>query len=289
MSLFGGLLGGSSKTPPPITQTNEVQLSKQQKKLVNPAVNTLAKFAENTPQLPGITPLNATQIQAQQQALGTVPAINTLASGAAGANNFLTNPDILTPGSNPALQGWIDASLRPLDERFSNVVLPGIRSEQIANSGLGGSRQALAETGAARDYLRQAGDTTASIANQGYAQGLGALIQGTNLVPQTQGAQTAGANVTGAVGQQNYDVSNQARSNDITNTWLPFITAQDILGSANAIPGGGKAVTTVTGAPTTKSAGPLQGALGGAIAGSTFGPWGTAIGGGLGALASLFG
>ena len=47
--------------------------------------------------------------------------------------------------------------------------------------------------------------------------------------------------------------------------------------------------STATGPATSSLSSGLGGAMGGATMGSAFGPWGTAIGGGLGGLAGLFG
>lgn len=276
----------------PVKQVNKTRVSQKAKKLVNPATNTLANFAKNPPQLPPVTPLNAQQLAAQQQALGAIPGVSTIAQGAAGATNFLTNPDILSAGSNPYLQSYVDAAIRPVTEGFTTSVLPNIRGEAINNSGVGGSRQALAESLASGKYLRQVGDTASNILSPAYGQGLNAMIQGVNLAPGTAGLQLAPSSITGAVGQQNYDQAALARANGITNQFLPFITAQDVLGSANAIPGATQGVTKVTGAPTTKPPSTAQSALGGAATGagigSMFGPWGMAAGAGLGALYGVF-
>lgn len=295
MGILDSLFGGGSSTPQPVVQTNKSKLSKQANQIVNPAVNTLQSIAKNPTQLnlPAPVPLNAQQQQAQQTALGATPAISGIASGAAGATNLLTNPDILDASSNPYLSSYIDAAVRPLTQAYEQTTLPNIRSGAIANAGLGGSRQGISEGIAAQNLYRQVGDTSADIASKGYGQGLSALQQGIQLAPGTANLQLGPANVQAAVGQQNYDLANQAQQRQISNQYLPFLTSADLLGLAGAIPGASTGISSVTPAATTKQPGLVQSGLGGAATGAALGSVipgvGTGIGAGLGALYGILG
>jgi len=290
MSILDDLFGGGAATPQPVKQTNTTTVSKQAQKLIDPATKRLAGYAKHPEQLnlPAPVPLNEQQLGAQQTALGAAPAVGGIASGAAGANNFLTNPDILSASANPYLSSYIDAAVRPLTQAYEQNTLPGIRSAAISNAGLGGSRQGISEGLAAQNLYRQIGDTSADIASKGYGQGLSAMQQGIQLAPGTANLQLGPANIQGAVGQQNYDLANLAQQRQIQNQYLPFLTSADLLGLAGAIPGGQSSVSTVTPAATTKQPGLIQSGLGGAATGAALGSVipgvGTGVGAGLGAL-----
>lgn len=106
----------------------------------------------------------------------TAPALNTL-----------LNPDILNAESNPYLKSYMEAAIRPLGEQFSNVVMPGISQDAITAGGFGGSRQGIAEGLASQGLSRATGDVTAQIGNEGYKQGLGAMISGLGAANTQQG------------------------------------------------------------------------------------------------------
>lgn len=93
------------------------------------------------------------------------------------AQNFLLGP-VMSPETNPALRSAIDAAVRPLSEQFTQTVLPNIRQGAITAGQFGGSRQGVAEDAASRDFLRQVGDTSASLSNEAFKANLGALVQG---------------------------------------------------------------------------------------------------------------
>lgn len=284
----------TSGEPKPIVQTNTTSPAKGGDALLKLALPLLYKTLNKIPKVAGPAPLTADQLQAQDMAkAAALGNVTSVAEGAARANNFLTNPDILDASSNPHLQSWMDASIRPITENFTQSVLPNIRGESImASGGVGGSRQGIAEGNATGGYLRQVGDTSANIANAGYNTGLGAMISGTQLAPQTAGLQLAPAEIFGAVGQQNQDLTNAQINNRNVNRFMPWMLGSNAMGMASAVPGG-SATTTVTGAPTTQPPSMFSSLLGGAASGasmgSMFGPVGTGVGGGLGALLGILG
>lgn len=283
----------TSGEPKPIVQTNTSSPAKGGDQLLKMALPLLLKTLGKIPKVGGPAALTADQLQAQEMAkAAALGNVTSVAEGAARANNFLTNPDILDASSNPHLQSWMDASIRPITENFTQSVLPNIRGEAISAGGLGGSRQGIAEGNATGGYLRQVGDTSANIANAGYNTGLGAMISGTQLAPQTAGLQLAPAEIFGAVGQQNQDLRNAQINNNNVNKFMPWMLGSNAMGMASAVPGG-SATTTVTGAPTTQQPSMFSSLLGGAASGasmgSMFGPVGTAAGGGLGALLGILG
>lgn len=89
--------------------------------------------------------------------------------------SFLLNPNLLKPGSNPALQGAIDAATRPIQENLMREVLPELRNQAVGSGNFGSSRSQLGYGLAAGEAAKAMGDTGANIANQGYQSGLQAL------------------------------------------------------------------------------------------------------------------
>lgn len=285
------------KQAQPVSQTTSYTAPKSTQPIFDAASAGLLNAVNNPPQLAAPAPLDPFQLKAQKEALAAKPAISSIAGGAMKGVNFLTDPALLDASSNPHLQSYIDAALHPLTDQYTNVTLPALQSEAILNGGLGGSRQGVAQGAATTGYLRQVGDTTANIANQGYATGLNALQAGLGYAPSIATLQTAPAQVTGAVGAQNQQQAQNAIDVTNANKFLPVQNYADIISAAGGVPGG---VTTsilpgsnVQGQVTTKKPSTLNAALGGAASGaslgSAFGPFGTAIGGGLGALYGLFG
>lgn len=145
-------------------------------------------------------------LQAIGGAAGQVkPQINqTLQQGAqqtAPGLGFLTSGDVLSPGSNPALQGAIEAASRPVVENFQRNVLPSITQEGIASGGYGGTRQGIAEGIAGQALNRQVGDIASTLSNQNYQSGLQAMLGGLNTSVAQTGQQVSGQ--LGAQGAQN--------------------------------------------------------------------------------------
>lgn len=269
--------GGTQK------QTTEVKLSPEQRQLLNLAMPYAQNFANNPVQPVGVEPFNQNQLAGQTGALNSVDAQNQLAQSGAQGANFLLSGDALRPESNPALQGWMDAAVRPIYQNLTDTALPSVRGGAITAGGYGGSRQGIAEGLAIRSANDAAGSTTANIANQGYQAGLDAMTRAGALLPVYQSSQTAGAATQSAVGDVQRQMSEALRQAPNEQTYLDLMMARELASLVGGIPGGGS--TTSASAPGTS---PLGGALGGASAGMSIGgPWGALIGGGLGLFSSF--
>jgi hypothetical protein len=226
----------------------------------------LKKAAENPPKAytgETVAPFTAPQVQGQQQVLGSaVPAQQTAANNALQQNQFLAN-DVLFPGTNPALQGYMDAAVRPIYQNLTEQALPAVRQEAIGTGGFGGSRQGIAEGLASRGASQAAGDVSSKIASEGYGQGLDAYVKGLALTPTVQTAQSQPGVTASGVGdvQQARDQAllDQQAQNYYFNQQAPFLTAQQIAGISAGIPGG----STTTSATTPKQ-NPLSTAIGAA-------------------------
>ena len=284
------MTGGGTQN---VQQTSTTQLTDQQKELIDLAMPGLKNFASNPPQLPGysrVAGFDPAQTQGQQQVLNSVPAQQEIASGAATATNFLTNPNIVDPNSNPGLQGAINAAVRPIQEQLTTSTLPAIRGEAIANGQYGGSRQGIAEGLAAGKASSAIGDATANIVSEGYKAGLDALARGASIAPQSIGAQSLPGLTTSGVGDVRQNLAQQQLSESASdynyNQVLPYLVGSDLVSLAGGTPGG-STVSTATGPGQSF----LSSALGGLTLGSTIGPalgLTGAAGGGIGAgLAAL--
>lgn len=289
---MGNLFGSKQQK-----QISEFKPSAQQQELINLALPKYRQFAAAPPAAPSesaIAPFNPTQQQAQELALGAAAPQAEIASGAAGANQFLLG-DVLYPGSNPALQEYIRYATEPVTERLLEQALPVIRGETESLGQFGGTRRGLVESAALRDAMRQTGGISSQIASQAYGQGLDALVKGLGLAPTTAGLQTTPAATVGGVGDVRYNLeqallSEAAQQEQLQGMW-PLLIGQEILGAQAGIPGG-QNITTAN-AP---SANPIASGLGGAATGAALGSVvpgigtgiGAAAGGTLGLLSALF-
>lgn len=206
-----------------------------------------------------------------------------------GANKFLLS-DVLFPGSNPALQGTIDAAINPVQDRLMRNILPSIRSAYTSGDASGSSRQGIAEGIALGDFSRNALDATSQISTNAYQSGLEAMGRALALAPATYGAAMspyAMLNASGA--QQDTQAQNEINgqiTRDMFNTFGPMSYLSQVLNMGNSIaPEGSTAVST---GPGAQKPGMLSGALGGGAAGAAMFS-GNPYAMGAGALIGMFG
>lgn len=273
----------STYTPPPQVQ-----------EILNLAMPGIRKFAASVPQRYGgstIAGFDPSQEEGQQAALGAAGSQDALAKQGLDATRFLTST-IWDPKTNPALQGAIDAAVRPITTNYQQVVKPGIRDEfQGAGQQFGGSRRFNTEDLGAGQYLTAVGDTASKLTQDQYANNLNAYVRALGLLPQTQDAQLAGARTRSAVGDVRQNLAQQRLNEQVGNfnydQLAPFLQSQELINLISGIPGG---TTTTTGNMPQRN--PWSGALGGAAAGASLGSAllpgiGTGAGAGLGALLSF--
>jgi hypothetical protein len=132
--------------------------------------------------------------------------------------------------------------------------------------------------------------------NVGQANQVGLANAGNQLAAAGLGIQAAGTMGQLGLAQRDQQMSNYdrmmafgglQRGIDQSRADFSYNRPMDLLSwRANILGGMPTGSTTTTKVPTQKS--PLAGAAGGAMAGAAFGPWGAAIGGGIGLLGSLF-
>lgn len=170
--------------------------------------------------------IGGTTGQIAQGNAATQPALGTLMS-----------PDILNAASNPALQSYMDAALRPLNQQYSNITMPQIAGDAVT-TGYGGSRQGIAQGLASQGLSMASGDTTAKIANEGYSQGLQAMLGGVNASNVQQGntldalSKMFGTGVSGLLGGAQNDIaSSQQQAGTLSDMMKSLASSPDILAS----------------------------------------------------------
>jgi hypothetical protein len=281
-----------SKQPATTTQTNSVQYSPEQQQVFNQALPFIQQYAGSPlPQLPGqlIAGFNPNETAAQSGAINAATGGGAdLGQAAAGAQQFLLNPNILNPSSNPYLQASGNNIATTMNQNFTDTVLPALRTGSSMTSGpyAGGNTKAGIAEGLASSRNSQAiGNSLDSLYSTAYGQGLGAMTNAVQNNPSAQNGLLFGANVQGQVGgqqraleQAQLDANNQMM---LLQQQLPFLRAQDLIGLMQGMPGA-TGVSSVTGAqPQT---GGFKGAAGGAMSGAALGSMIPGLGTGLGAL-----
>jgi len=269
--------GGSSQ---PYSQTTTSTPPPQAQELMGMAMPFYQQMAANPPKLPDF-PMTAgftgPQTTGQNMALtagGPGGPQAGIVGSAAGGEGFMTSGKVLSPSSNPALQDWINSAIKPIQQTYSEDVIPQIRQSAAATGQEGSSEQGIAEGIAGRGEQQAVGATTSNIANQGYLSGLNAMLQGLSISPSIASAQTIPAATTSAVGdvQQSQE---QAQINEAIQKYMfpqmvPGLMAGELMGGAGAVPGG---TTSTTGTmPGTSLAQMLMG--GGTVAAGLLGKGG---------------
>lgn len=294
---MGKLSGGSSK---PVTQTNKVELSKEQKEIYGYAKPFISQAAKNPLELyQGVTlaGFNPNETAGQQQLLQAAGgSVDQLAQAGSAANQFMLDPSkMLAPNQYTTAYG--DTLVQQLTQNLQRNILPNIgRQTEVAMGPYGAtSRQGIREGIAIGDTAQAGGNALAKLYSDSYGQGLEAMGRAQALNPQTIASMLTGGQVQTAVGEQQRGME-QAGIDDAMQKFyleqnLPMMRAQDIMALMNSMPGA-TGVSTVQGATPgggSKISGALGGAASGAAIGSAIPGIGTAIGAGIGGLLGLFG
>lgn len=243
-----------------------------------------------------VAPLTADQQAAYNYVannLGTASnTINQAAQGVTGSNLTTTAQGLLNPYLDQVESYGVGQVQR------QGALAQNQLAAQAAQAGaFGGTRFGVQAGVLSAETARQAGDLSAQIRSQGWDTAVNTALQqaGTvaNLASQGQTAGLTSASALSQAGAQEQN-QNQADINALIQQWQ---TAQNYPLQQLAInesaltstPYGGTSTSTQpirTGSPGLSA---LSGAATGATAGSVFGPWGTAIGAGVGALGGYLG
>lgn len=291
---MGGILGGGRSSSPPAqtttTSTQTVELSPEQKKLLQLAIPKAETFGEQGLTLPtesGIAGFDPLQLAAQGDLLTLAApgsALNDTISNASLANNFALGP-LLFPSTNPALRDATAGAVRPIIEAFTQSVLPNIRGGAQLAGQPGSSRQGVAEGIATGSLLRQVGDTAAGIQSKAFGQGLDTFIKGLALAPQTAQLQTLPSTLTDIIGANRQGLAQAKLTEEqgkfFNEQLLDLTVAQELAKLAGTF-GGGSTIGTVT--QPTGVVGGSGSSFGSALSGASLGfniggPTGAVLGG----------
>jgi len=204
--------------------------------------------------------------------------------------------------SNPYQEKMIQAATRPLQQAFSDQVLPGISSLYSKSGRLGSGSMERALGSATEGYTRSLGDVTANIAGSQYQAERGlqeraqlaqaALAQ---QAPSIYGQQFLPSQTLAAVGSQQEAIASQPLQEQMSRfqfgQQLPYQQLQGFLSSVYGTPlGGYGSQTQQTPVYQNRAAGGLGGAIAGGLGGYAlgnlfgYGGAGGAAGAGLGGL-----
>jgi len=199
-----------------------------------------------------------------QRALAGSPTLNA-------ANQNITNTlngDYLNPNSNPYLQANVNQALGDVQTRVNS---------QFNNPNFGGTAHQELLT-------RNLGDTASQMYGQNYQQERSNQLNAAGQAIPLAGADYLDAQQLQGIGAQRQGLSQQYLTNAANQFQGAANFPYEQLQRYGQVVSGG----TGQGGTTTQSGGggsnPLAGALGGAAAGSSFGPWGAVAGGVLGVL-----
>jgi hypothetical protein len=181
--------------------------------------------------------------------------------------------------ANPYQAQMMQAATRPLEQQFSQSVLPGISSLYSKSGRLGSGSMERALGTATEGYGRALGDITANIAGTQYQAERGLQQQAqmqqaqlAGLAPQFYGQQFLPSQTLAQVGAQQEAIAAQPLQEQMARfsfgQQLPYQQLQGYLSSVYGSPMGGYGTqTTQTPMTTNRATGALAGALGGGLAG----------------------
>jgi len=193
--------------------------------------------------------------------------------------------------ANPYQQQMMQAATRPLEQAFSNQVLPGISSLYSKSGRLGSGAMERALSSASEGFGRSIGDITANIAGTQFQQERGlqqqAALQLANLAqqaPALYGQQFIPAQQLAQVGAQREAIASQplqeAMNRFSYEQQLPYQQLSGFLSSVYGSPLGSFGVPAVGMQPSTnRTTGALAGGLAGGLGGYALGQAFPAIGG----------
>lgn len=235
------------------TQTTQVNLSPQQRRLFGMAMPFLQQFANRPPDMPtgsGVQGFDPLQTKGQNQVLNSTGTMRNVVGSAARGNEFLTSGQVLDPSSNKYLAANIEGATRPVIDNLMESVLPNIRGSAVGSGNYGSSRQGIAEGLATGKAATAMEDTAARLASEGYNSGLDAMTKGIGLSGQVAQNLAIPGQATSGVGDVRQNLAQRtlddARQREMYEKMLPLFMGQSFAGIGSGMPGAG-ATTTASG------------------------------------------
>lgn len=144
--------------------------------------------------------------------------------------------------NNPVVAGAARAAINPIFESLTEEAFPAIRRGAVGTGNLGSTRQGIAEGVATGKATRQALDTTASLYNAAYGQGLNLLSNTLGQMPTLQQSALTPGLVQAGLGEQERALQ-QARINEDIARWtynqsLPYQALAEYANYARGTYGG---------------------------------------------------
>lgn len=268
---LGALAGylGSRGAPTSLSTTNEPWSG-----AIGPLLNLTGNASQyvNSP-LPYanatdmVAPLNANQNAGFAGGLDWASALAKPTMDNAFSNiNPILSGSLMNVDSNPYLRAAIDAATAPITDAYNGPVQQNIRGNFNSGGATGSSRRGIAEGIAGREYMRNVGNVSSSMASTGYGQGLNATSQFYGMLPNLLNASTA-------PWQTALNIGNQQQQNDQAMRAAPgqldAMKAQRLTLGSNVIGNAARGGSTTTAPAPYQS--PWLTALGGGLAGSQIG------------------
>lgn len=260
-------MGGQPETPS-VTTTTSPNYTPNQQRLAD-IIGRLGIRAAGQPIgqpiMPQLAGFNANELAAQDMMVNAAGTAQTTADNTVRTHNFLLDPALLSPDTNPYSRAYGDVIADTMNNKFTQQVLPNMRANNVANSGMGSSntRNTMAEMLASGENSRAVGGALTDFYNRAYTTNLGTLQ---NAVSQAGGVQRVGqtpANMLAAVGGQQramtqaeldlQTATEQARRDRLLNRAIQL----------QALLNGQPIATQSVGTPAVPQTDPLQQAMGG--------------------------
>ena len=282
--LFLKIAGGGSGSSSSTTSTKvEIPEEFQPYLYGSSGVLPTAQSLYNKGQLSPVPTKSATTTKAQNMALDTANQLqNTWLPQFQSLYKDMSNQQQLS--GSQQLTDAMNAASSDLKSQYANVTNQAIEDAALSSGQFGGSRQGIAEglakseldknilnTNAQLQYGALAQDVQNKLAGQQLAGNYSSVLTDLMQAPTTLYSQVGNAQDAYTDAVKAAPASNLINYSEIIRSMLP----------------GTNSATTTSGGGTSRTKSVLGGAASGAAMGSMFGPWGTAIGGGLGALGGL--
>lgn len=203
-------------------------------------------------------------------------------------------------GSNPYLDRQYDAAARGMGRQFANYVQPGVDAQFTGAGRYGGLNRPQVRADNTQAYMTGLGDLGAQMYGKDYADERGRMMQAGTLAPSAAQMDYNDINALLSAGGMVEDRARQILGDQMGRfTHYQNLPEQNLQRYIAAIQGnyGGASTSNMSGQVPTYGQNPVQGAIGGGLAGwglsQAFpsvigGPLGIGVGAGLGLLSSIW-
>lgn len=210
-------------------------------------------------------PQNQLQQQSQQQLLNSIPQMQDMTNSAYQSAMFGLGPALYAE-SNPYLQSYMQAAIRPVSSQLLNQTLPAIRSGATNAGQYGSSRQGIAEGLAIQGATRTAADIASQMASEGYTQGLRQMNIAQAFLPQVMQMTQMPGEILGYVGGQQRAEGQRAIDEAVGRheyeMGLPYSKLSEYVATLSGFPVGQFGTSTSTTDANQSGGNPLLGLAG---------------------------